>query len=229
MRLVKVTIGDRPFWVRPNTSDIKAIEESYLKGYERKGFYSESDVWIDAGANAGGFSVKAAGRAKRVIAFEPDRQNYLVLKQNTKDLPNVEIREQGLGYYSRNTLLHRNTKNGNVWRNSILKEWQGGESEVVSIVSLDEVIRETGATALKLDVEGAEFEILERCELPGIVKMVFEYSFDIDASLERYRAILERVESLGFDIANKKTYPDHKVWPKTWFPPCQTIWATKMT
>ena len=227
MKLTKVTIGDRDFYVRPETSDLKAIEESYLKGYQRKGFYETGDVWIDGGANAGGFTAMAAQKVKAVHSFEPDRQNWLVLRENTKQYQNVTLYEQGLGHFARNTIIYRNTKKGNVWRNSIVKNWRNSEQAVVNIVALDDVLKQTGANGLKLDIEGAEFEILENCILEGINKLVFEYSFDIDGNLERYRKIIERIESLGFDVMNKRLYSDHRVWPKSWFPPCQTIWCTK--
>lgn len=88
MLLKKTKIGDRYFWFRKNTSDIKALKEAYLKGYENKSFmdYGEQDIWLDGGANVGGFSVKIANKVKQVYSFEPDKDNFLVLEQNTEGI-----------------------------------------------------------------------------------------------------------------------------------------------
>jgi len=81
------------------------------------------------------------------------------------------------------------------------------------------------ATGAKMDIEGAEIEILERKDFPRFKKLAFEYHFQVDPSLERFHAIMDRLKSLGYDLKRSRN-----TLPRTgdfsgWMDPVSHIWA----
>jgi hypothetical protein len=73
-------------------------------------------------------------------------------------------------------------------------------------------------TAVKIDIEGAEIEILEQMDWKGtkVNKMVFEYSFDIDSYIPRFLKIIEKLRTY-FDMVHytkvKETELHYKYFP----------------
>ena len=59
--------------------------------------WGPNDVVIDAGAYVGDFTVKAAERARLVIAVEPDPGSVEPLRRNVRGLGNVVVVEAALG------------------------------------------------------------------------------------------------------------------------------------
>ncbi|NBT33588.1 MAG: FkbM family methyltransferase, partial [Rhodobacteraceae bacterium] len=84
MHTEQLTINDLTINVRPNTTDkTAAIEVIKSHVYDRGIVTIEPcDVWLDAGANIGSFSVLAASKGASVVAIEPHPENVSMLKQN---------------------------------------------------------------------------------------------------------------------------------------------------
>lgn len=230
------------FLVREGTSDIKAFKEVIEKNdYQTKLFkIFEGEKWLDMGVNVGAFSVLALSKGSKVIGFEPDE---LCAKMAIKNVElnnlqqNYTLHKAGIvGNDKEKGVLHINSKNGNVWRNSLLKEWRGGQSVNVPLVNYKDFIEPN--ICLKIDIEGSEFEILEdlvkRPELmKQIKKLVFEWSFDIDPSLPRFCNVIDELKkhfNLQTGISEKRyneVFKKEPVWKDSWFPACMTIFCMR--
>jgi len=130
-------------------------------------------------------------------------------------------------------LVHNETKraklyvgnNGNVWRNSMFKNWNG-KGLKVDCVNFDEVVPD--GACVKMDIEGAEMPILESTTRK-FKKLVFEWSFDIDPSLPRFWNVMDKlseqykIASIG-NTARIKTR-DYDTWQKSWFPACTNVFC----
>jgi hypothetical protein len=78
---------------------------------------------------------------------------------------------------------------------------------------------------VKLDAEGAEMPILEQMmDLPP-VRIVFEWSFDIDPSIKRFDAVIAGLEERYGRVRYGKIPQGHDEWPSAWFPACKTVWC----
>jgi FkbM family methyltransferase len=55
-----------------------------------------NDVVVDAGAYVGDFALKAARRARLVIAIEPNPRSAALLRENARGLGNVVVVEAAL-------------------------------------------------------------------------------------------------------------------------------------
>lgn len=121
-------------------------------------------VW-DIGADVGYFSLLFAGLAGpggRVRAFEPIPKARLRLEENLRlnTCTNVEVESRALGSKPGKFILEKPLE---ISRINLAKQLPGPEDIEVQVVRGDDVFAESGWPSLdviKLDVEGAELEIL---------------------------------------------------------------------
>lgn len=69
----------------PNRRAAWRVETAFTKEPETVawiGEFAPGDVLVDVGANVGLYSIMAAARGARVVAFEPESQNYALLNRN---------------------------------------------------------------------------------------------------------------------------------------------------
>jgi FkbM family methyltransferase len=114
-------------------------------------------VFVDVGANIGGYAIRAAKYCK-VYAFEPLPRNYKILKINEK-LNNVKINSYNLATGNKNgkvKLYYTPRK----WDEPSIKHEQNYFVEV-EMKPLDKIINEESIDLMKIDVEGAEDLVLE--------------------------------------------------------------------
>lgn len=169
---------------------------------------------IDIGAQIGSFSLLAASRGARVLAFEPSTLNQGVLRRNVAlNALEERIEVQPAAIYrpgaSTHTLYHTYT---NLGGHSLLG-WVGPATRV-ECLSLDEVFERFGiedCRVLKLDVEGAECPILYSAsrETLGRIGLLFAEVIDHPA-LESFRlpgeppydheGLMEFLRERGFDV-----------------------------
>jgi FkbM family methyltransferase len=128
----------------------------------------DADTIVDLGAHSGSFTIYSLLYSKpraKIIAVEPDKDNYRLLLNNLKIFENI-INEKGL-----RVLALRKA----VWaKRGILKfiktRWSEGgyvtetecnEATCVDAITLDDIINiSTGKTIVKADIEGAEIPVL---------------------------------------------------------------------
>lgn len=133
----------------------------------------ENALVLDCGANIGLASLylKETCPTARVIAFEPDEKNFELLGKNVSGwkLPGIEIRKQAV-WKEHTTLLFSGSGD---MASRVLDQGQGVQ---VQAVRLKDLLNERVAF-LKLDIEGAEYEVLLDIEdsLHMVERMFFEY------------------------------------------------------
>ena len=131
-----------------------------------KHLIAESDVFIDIGANIGYYTCMACSMNKKVIAFEPQQKNLVCLLDNIiinnwKHL--AEIYPIGLGEQPDILTLYGASGPSA----SLLDGWAGYSNkykQTIPINSLDNVFMDRfidNKITIKIDVEGAEFNVLK--------------------------------------------------------------------
>jgi FkbM family methyltransferase len=123
------------------------------------------------------------------------------MKKNTElNFPNanIKLKNEGVGTKTGTTELYLCKGNYNKYRHTIYKK-KGRESITIPIKSIKSILSKTRFDCIKMDIEGAEIDILEFLKPSdykkyGIKKMVFEYSFDIDNSIPRFLKIMDRLK-----------------------------------
>ncbi|MCF6212467.1 MAG: FkbM family methyltransferase [Flavobacteriaceae bacterium] len=136
-----------------------------IKNYEQ--FYSirEGDIVLDGGANEGYLSIYYAKKVKskgRVFAFEPDKMNVKVMKQNLKMNPsvdNIKIYEDLIWKENTNIEFY---EAGTV-ASSVFYEPKKSKKVLKKAITIDSFCKNERLKKLdfiKMDIEGAEIEAL---------------------------------------------------------------------
>jgi FkbM family methyltransferase len=212
------------FYYRPNTSDIKTIMEVVEKGcYEKTYFKIEKgEHWVDLGGNIGAFTCLAISKGATVDVYEPDDMHCDLIKKNLElNGFKANIIQKAVVVDAKGKINLFIGRNGNTWRNSLLKDWGFGKKEVKTI-SIRDVINKDHCC--KMDIEGFEMPIIESLNC-RFKKLVFEWSFDIDNNIERYRNASKKMEKQYEIVHWGKIKEEHTKWKKEWFPPCKTIFC----
>lgn len=134
------------------------------------------DVVLDCGANVGDVCVPLAETGAIVHAFEPDPYAIGQIAKRVKKLPNVTLHQAAVGTTAGTIQLMRaanfddNPQGGSV-KSTVIKGGRNIDEDTgnmidVELMSLPDIIRDLvkshGRIALlKMDIEGAELELLE--------------------------------------------------------------------
>ena len=218
------------FFCREGTSDLKTFEEVIGRDvYQKKGMKIEAgETWYDCGGNVGAFTLLACSKGAKVKVFEPDHYNCEMIEKNLK-LNNFQAEIVCAA------LVHNEVKeavlfvgnNGNVWRNSLFKNWNGRGLKI-KCINFDNNFEDD--ICVKMDIEGGEMLILENTN-KVFKKIVYEWSFDIDPSLNRLWNLIDKQKNI-YDIKfeeHRVCYDDKREtqWQKSWFPACTNVFCYK--
>jgi FkbM family methyltransferase len=225
MNIKKISTDKISFLVREGFSDKKTFDEVILRNtYEKRYFkIKKGEHWIDLGGNVGAFAVDAISKGATVDIYEPDPFNCQMIEKNLK-INNFDaniIQKAVVANDSKKMTMYVGNKM-QVWRNSLYKNW-GNQKFSVDCVNFSEVFINK-SDCCKMDIEGAEMDILEAMDLMPD-KMVFEWSFDIDESLTRYRNIVKKMNT-KYKTVKAPNYSEAFVtWQKSWFPACANVYC----
>jgi len=193
---------------RPDTTDDMSIDDIVKKRVydrfpiiplenkqRRKTHLPPNQVWLDLGGNVGAFSIWACHcGAKSVYCFEPDPENFKQVQTNLQLNPctyeKVEVFQNAVTWLAKPYQLY-------VPKNNTRDKWRHTTLPVrgrVPLFPIDSKLKESvgfkdfllqhpDITAIKMDIEGAEVEILEGMTLldwkqTHVKYLTFEYHFD---------------------------------------------------
>jgi FkbM family methyltransferase len=151
---------------------------------------------LDAGAFVGLYSLKASTYAKKVVALEPSPQNYRYLASNLRlnASQNVEAHEVAL---SSTTGIAPFSEAGTV--SALDKDGH----RLVRTTTLDDVVDSLGRVdLLKMDIEGAEYEVLaaSKTALGNITKITAEVHVQSDAHRLGLKVLVSTLRESGFEV-----------------------------
>jgi len=169
---------------------------------------NNQEVYFDCGAKDGdtalAFHRLQKGIYKKIVTFEPDQENYLLLQENLREFPRVENINTGVGEREQILAFH-----GNMGGHSSFGDT--GELQA-QIVPLDRYL-EYQPTFIKMDIEGFELsalkgaqDILQQCR-PKLAICVYHKPCDIVElpkyildQQEDYRVYFRLYRNFGHDL-----------------------------
>jgi FkbM family methyltransferase len=195
--------------LREKSSDFPVFEEIFLtKIYHKKIPITKEDIWLDLGSNCGYFSLLANCYGAKVFSIEADPRNMeqtnKVLRENDFPINSIQIAVVGEDFKGDHIAFYAPTKISGMWKGSLFKR-RDATLIKVKAKRFNELLLETGANCVKMDIEGAEFSILEHSSFDGVERMCFEWSFDKDRSVPRFNAMIKRLGKWfsKIDISNE--------------------------
>lgn len=151
------------FYLRPNSSDYYTFDQVFLKRQYEIDLPFVPKKIIDAGANIGLSAVYFAHRYPEatIIALEPDKSNFEILKKNISNYSHIIPLCKGL--WDKNCALTI-TNTSSVQNAYMVQEADTKEKDIIPAISVNAIISEqawVGIDILKIDIEGAEKEVFE--------------------------------------------------------------------
>lgn len=194
-----VTLDNLRLAIRTNNMEAKIVD-LYMavscilwKQYDQENLPPTGTV-IDIGGHIGSFSIYASPNTSRVITYEPDVINFKRLRHNIEinNSKNVLAINKGVAGTTGDRLLFQDSANSAA--HTIALKSTGG-SRTIECVSLEEVFRENNISTcdfMKLDCEGAEFEILMNASQDTLAKikrisMEYHEGYDLNKLLEHLK------------------------------------------
>jgi len=159
-------------------------------------FHSDNPVIIDIGANVGAFTRWASARwmNSKIIALEPIKTNFEILKKNTADLSNISLYNVAVGSSDRKQKMFYG-KNNEGEASLFFTNEQINEGEEVDVISASKI---PNCHILKIDTEGAEIEILENLIIKPAVYLI-EYHSELN------RIKIDEILKNNYSIIGSKT------------------------
>lgn len=221
------------FFIRPGASDVKGIDEIFLKkAYQRPkmGFIPQAhEVWLDAGGNVGACAVYLSPVVKEVYCYECEPGNLKMIRQNLKlnGVKNVHLIPKAIvpDSHEFDTVRMWVNEDPNLyWRHSLVKFKRRKVRPIsVEVEKISDAL--IGVHCAKIDIEGAEIPILKETKTWGLEKLVFEWSFDVDKRIATLRSVLKTL-SENFDVVKHTKLPDQENW--TFFPAATNVFCMNL-
>lgn len=176
---------------RPRTTDQNVLTEVLdAATYRRKsaGFDVEAgERWLDLGGNIGAFALYCQQRDAETVSYEPEPTCFEILKLNSNgECHNAAvsaIKAKKLEFFS-------STIEGNHYRGTLMnrKRMMKKTDFEVDNVFIGDITKKHGTfDGIKMDIEGAEHEILDGELLPVCTKFCFEYHTSRDQSMRNMK------------------------------------------
>ncbi|NWK06332.1 FkbM family methyltransferase [Marine Group I thaumarchaeote] len=200
--------------IRVKSTDLMALTNVWMiNEYDVDGFeINSSDIIIDVGAHIGLFSLLVSQFCKtgKIFSFEPIRENFDLLVSNLalNHIENVFPFNVGVSKKSGKLNLFLNNDQS---AHSIFPK--GSESITVEAISLQKIFDEkqiSSCKLLKLDCEGAEYDIIDSLPveyLDKIQNMAIEYHL-ADTKPELIKNLILKIKNAGFKIKTGPHYND---------------------
>ena len=200
--------------LRKQSTDLMALIHVWLiEEYKKSGFQiNQNDVVLDVGAHIGLFTLYASQFCTKglIYSFEPVQENFELLSENikTNNLEQVKFFNLAVSHSNDPIKLYINDDESG---HSMFS--QSSQNLMVNSISLKKIFDDNKieyCNFLKLDCEGAEYEIIKNLPLSyfeKIDKMIIEYHM-ADSNPELLIELKKILTDQNFKIETKSLFPN---------------------
>lgn len=157
----------------------------------------KDDVIADIGAHVGFFSVPISDKVNTVFSFEPAPANYELLGRNVRlnEAKNIRTFPYAVGATQGSVRLNLGIQG--TTGHSISNRKHGGVAVEVQCITLKEIVRLYVPSVLKIDCEGAEWDILTDASLLHHIRIIVAELHKVSKhNLTAVTAVLEQAGML---------------------------------
>lgn len=155
--------GTRIFY-RENSSDLHA----YLENQYKLPDLTREDVMMDVGANMGDIPLRFANKVGKIYSYEPIPDTFNILKMNVEEngYTNCEISNSAISTNNGSFTMYFNdsAKCCHVTASVYQRRVKNQIEVTVPTISFSEEVKRIKPTIIKMDIEGAEIDILNNVE-----------------------------------------------------------------
>jgi FkbM family methyltransferase len=202
-RRVQVRLGERSrLWVEPHrAAAVKAVygnPPDFAEMMVWRQVLRPGDLFLDVGANVGGYSVWAGELGAEVIALEPAEDTFRLLADNVAlngfPIRAVQAAAGAACGTARFTSGH-----------DALNRLDPGGAAEVAVVTIDSLLGGGVAAGMKIDVEGFEIDVLRGCERAlreqriGLIQLEWNHECLRSVGTDR-KPVAELLASCGYRL-----------------------------
>jgi FkbM family methyltransferase len=197
LQVTEVAPGIHAYY-RPDSSDERIFTEVIeVRIYRRKKIdfdVERGERWLDLGANIGAFALYCKIRGAVAECYEPDSDNFEILRHNVPEFKchrtAVTVHHAAKIPFYQGRALH-NYSRATAFPSPGLQP----HPELMLANIHASALTNQEFDGVKMDIEGAEFGILDANLLPKCRKLVMEYHSSRDASADNLKRRLEYLQS----------------------------------
>ncbi|MGE4271300.1 MAG: FkbM family methyltransferase [Desulfitobacterium sp.] len=122
--------------------------------------HSPNETFVDCGVYDGATSAEfirwCDGKYKSIFAFEPDKRQLSLIRENLRSAHDVKIFEYGCSDKTETLPFFSNIPS----QFSAAEDKQNAGNEYIKVACMDELLKDEEITFIKMDIEGAEYNAL---------------------------------------------------------------------
>jgi FkbM family methyltransferase len=172
---------------------------------------AENDIVFDIGFNYGFFTLDALTyKPKKVIGFEPNPK--LVKLFNYLDIGSVELHQSAVSDKAGTTIFYENNFSGKSSIHNDINSDTSANSYQVNICSFNDMAKQYDVIDyLKVDCEGAEYEIFESIPKEFLTNRIRKIALEFHHNINDIKVVklIDKIKECGFEI--KIDYKDGDV------------------
>lgn len=196
----------------------------------------EAPFVIDAGGCYGlaTYYLKRRFPKARIVAFEPDPDSAAIFRENieTIGMTDVDLRQEAVGARNAEATFYAlpGMPMGSSTSRRLLEKGRPVSEITVRQIDLAAVIGDRRVDFLKLDVEGAEYDILDALDgrMAGIRNLFIELHFGADLPKSRLAGLLSVLDRNGFDFMITRAVAANPSPPQPLTRPADLIWSKSL-
>jgi len=200
--------------IRVRSTDLMALTNVWMiNEYDVEDFeINTNDTVIDIGAHIGLFSLLVSQLCKtgKILSFEPVSENFDLLVSNLKLNHIKNILSFNMAVSKNSGRLDLFLNNDQSAHSIFSKSSESISAESTSLQKIFDENKISSCKLLKLDCEGAEYQIIDSLPseyLDKIQNIVMEYHL-ADTKPELIKSLILKIENAGFKIKTRPHYND---------------------
>ncbi len=162
---------------------------------------AENDIVFDIGFNYGFFTLDALTyKPKKVIGFEPNPK--LVKLFNELDIDSVELHQAAVSDKAGSTIFYENNFSGKSSIHSNINSDTSSNSYQVNICSFNDMAEQYDVIDyLKVDCEGAEYEIFESIPKEFLTNRIRKIALEFHHNINDIKVVklIDKIKECGFE------------------------------
>jgi len=162
---------------------------------------AENDIVFDIGFNYGFFTLDALTyKPKKVIGFEPNPK--LVKVFNQLDIDSVELHQVAVSDKAGSTIFYENNFSGKSSIHSDINSDTSSNSYQVNICSFNDMAEQYDVIDyLKVDCEGAEYEIFESIPKEFLTNRIRKIALEFHHNINNIKVVklIDKIKECGFE------------------------------
>jgi FkbM family methyltransferase len=174
-------------YIRPETTDIKAVTEVCIKKEYRNSkidfHFEKNEYWLDLGGHIGSFSLMVNKLYDcKTKTFEADQNNFEILKKNMFECSNYQIINKAVTTSNRDFVnFFKPTKENDHYRYT---ECENKRPHLkIENINAIQVFKEN-FDGCKMDIEGSELKFIDNGIIPKCEKLVMEFHITKDRKMK---------------------------------------------